>query len=68
MTAATFTRFSPHSLRVACGVCGAKGYPGCAWQAAHQRGHSPCPRCGRQLPVKLDGAPRVHTHCPRRTP
>jgi hypothetical protein len=68
VTAATFTHFSPHSLRVACGVCDARGFPDGAWQDPHRRGHAPCPRCGRQLTVKLDGTPRVHTRCPRRGP
>jgi endogenous inhibitor of DNA gyrase (YacG/DUF329 family) len=61
----TFVPASPRSIRVKCGTCGARGFPGGSWQAPHRRGHKPCPHCGRQLPVKLDGGARVHTRCPR---
>jgi uncharacterized OB-fold protein len=56
---------APHSIKVRCSVCGAKGFPGGSWQATHRRGHKPCPRCHRQLTVKLDGTARVHTRCPK---
>jgi DNA-directed RNA polymerase subunit RPC12/RpoP len=63
------TRFefvdASHSITVRCTTCGAKGLPGGRWQQAHRRGHKRCPRCGRQLTVKLDGTARVHTRCPK---
>lgn len=67
MTTATFS-YPPHSSRVECSECGARGFPGGAWQDLHRRGHAPCPRCGRIFTVKLDGTPRIHTRCPRKAP
>ena len=36
------------------------------WSVACLRGHSPCPWCGRQLTLRMDGTPRVHARCPER--
>lgn len=55
-----------------CDTCGKAGYgdpaqAGCHhWSAGCKRGHSPCPWCGRQLTLRMDGTPRVHNRCPTR--
>ena len=55
-----------------CDVCERTGYgdPATAWRhhwsEACKRGHSPCEWCGRQLTLRQDGTPRVHTRCPER--
>lgn len=55
-----------------CDVCGRTGYgdPNREnhhhWSNACKRGHSPCPWCGRQLSLRMDGTPRVHSRCPAR--
>lgn len=54
------------SNRWVCDTCEVRGLPHGKWMETHRRGHAPCPRCGRQLTVKLDGTPRVHTRCPNR--
>lgn len=36
------------------------------WSNACKGGHSPCVWCGRQLTLRKDGTPRVHTRCPER--
>lgn len=58
------------SVRVRCKVCGTVGHdvllslwPRC-WKAQHLRGHAPCPKCGKQVPLLLNGNPQVHTRCP----
>lgn len=59
-----------------CDVCGRSGYgdPHAQrghyghWSDACKRGHSPCEWCGRQLTLRMDGTPRVHTRCPGRAP
>jgi len=56
------------SNRWVCNICETRGLPGGKWMETHRRGHAPCPRCGRQLTVKLDGTPRVHTRCPSKGP
>lgn len=59
-----FEAAGPLSEKVRCVDCGARGYPGCPWQDRHLAGHSPCPRCGRTLTLRLNGTPRQHTRCP----
>lgn len=62
-----------------CDVCDRTGYSdgdpndrdpsawsGSWWFYTCLRGHSPCPWCGTQLTVRLDGTPRVHSRCPDR--
>lgn len=55
-----------------CDTCGRTGYGDPAqerrnhWSDSCKRGHSPCPWCGRQLSLCMDGTPRVHTRCPKR--
>lgn len=66
-----FVYATPTSRRVACVVCGAKGYPlplwPGSWQINHLRGHAPCGTgCGRMLVLCRDGSPRIHTRCPNR--
>ena len=61
--------------RWACDVCGRTGiydphkerqWPSTYWFTACKRGHSPCPWCGKQLALRLDGTPRVHARCKER--
>lgn len=57
-----------------CDVCGREGYgdPNADrrgwqhWSDGCKRGHSPCAWCGRQIMLRKDGTPRVHTRCPER--
>lgn len=67
------------SRKVHCVVCGRQGYPwpefpapplpGSRWWALTcERGHLPCPHCGKQLPVNKSGTRRPHTRCPRLVP
>ena len=56
-----------------CDVCGRRGLTDpdqparyTQWFTGCQRGHSPCVWCGRQLTVRMDGTPRVHSRCPQR--
>jgi ribosomal protein S27E len=63
-----FVPVSHRSGKVRCIVCGATGFDGCPWQWSHERGHEPCPWCGKQLSVRLDGTARVHSKCPERPP
>ena len=55
-----------------CDDCGRSGYgdPENAWSGhwSHtcRQGHSPCPWCGQQQPLRKDGTPRVHTRCKER--
>lgn len=59
-----------------CDVCGRSGYGdphlarerryGSHWSDSCWRGHAPCPWCGRQLALRMDGTPRVHSRCPER--
>lgn len=55
-----------------CDDCWRTGYgdPASAWpnhwSAACKRGHSPCVWCGKQLTLRIDGTPRVHSRCPER--
>lgn len=55
-----------HRDKLRCTVCFRTGYPGGEWQEGCRRGHRPCPLCGRQLTVLLDGTPRKHARCPGR--
>jgi hypothetical protein len=61
-----------HGTKWRCDMCGATGYGdengphNSPWSEPHRRGHAPCDYCGRMLPLKLDGQPRVHTRCPER--
>lgn len=57
----------------ACDTCGRSGYSDPSqprgysqWFTACERGHSPCEWCGRQLTLRLDGTPRVHSRCKER--
>jgi hypothetical protein len=55
--------------KVQCTVCGATGYDWDgkkSWKNAHLRGHAPCPLCGKQLTLLMNGAPRTHSRCPVR--
>lgn len=36
------------------------------WTDSCRRGHAPCGWCGKQLSLRLDGTPRVHSRCPER--
>jgi hypothetical protein len=54
------------SVKLACTICGERGYCDGKWMARHRRPHVPCAWCGRRFPVKLDGTGRVHTRCPHR--
>ncbi|ACZ29621.1 hypothetical protein Xcel_0582 [Xylanimonas cellulosilytica DSM 15894] len=53
-----------------CNICGREGYGNdqgpYVWHKSCLRGHSPCPWCGRQLALRIDGTPRVHSRCPER--
>lgn len=56
-----------------CDVCGREGYgdPHAKsayghWSDSCRNGHAPCPWCGKQLSLRQDGTPRVHTRCPSR--
>lgn len=57
------------SNKVKCVDCGAQGYDvdetyPHSWKRIHLRGHAPCPRCGRQLPLLISGTHRTHRRCP----
>lgn len=63
-----------HGHKWRCTVCGREGYgdaagptPRDGWSSACRRGHAPCDYCGRMLPLRLNGQPRIHTRCPQRT-
>lgn len=55
-----------------CDDCGRQGYgdPDAPWSGhwseACKRGHSPCVWCGKQLTLRIDGTPRVHSRCKER--
>lgn len=59
-----------------CDTCGRTGYSDGDpserssnwkhWSDACKHGHAPCEWCGRQLTLRQDGTPRVHTRCPDR--
>lgn len=54
-----------------CDTCGRAGYGSdtevpYSWAEACRVGHSPCVWCGRQLTLRKDGSPRVHSRCPER--
>lgn len=61
-----------------CDTCGREGYGSDngpagteptwphGWAKSCLRGHAPCPWCGRDLSLRQDGTPRVHTRCPER--
>lgn len=58
------------SPRWVCDTCGRTGlgtleHP-YTWSETCRHGHSPCPWCGRQLALRKDGTPRVHSRCPDR--
>ena len=54
------------SIRIRCSICGREGYPGGRWMEACERGHAPCPDCGKQLSLLANGSPRTHARCPVR--
>lgn len=56
----------PLARKIACAICGERGYSGGKWMDRHRRPHLPCPWCGRLFAVKLDGTGRIHTRCPKR--
>ena len=63
--AVAFAYDRPTSAKVACSVCGRRGYRGGTWQDVCRRGHKPCRWCGRPLVVLLDGSARLHARCPK---
>lgn len=57
----SFERAGPRSGKVACTVCGRKGYDYGSWKDACRRGHRPCRNgCGRLMSVLHNGAARRH--------
>ncbi len=68
MTQPYFAPVGGRSGKLACTVCGRRGYPPStperSWQAACLRGHLPCPDCGKPLAVLKNGSQRKHGRCP----
>lgn len=59
------------SVKVACIVCGRRGYPSGTWQDSCRRGHRACRNgCGRLMSVFPNGAARRHAshRCPATDP
>lgn len=66
-----FKPAGPRSSKLACVICGRRGYPGGRWQEVCRRGHAECRNgCGKLMGLLVDGSPRRHPshRCPAKNP